>query len=396
MAAFRQYEAAKATTGTSAVKKRKLEETASSDVKPVKSFRQALVAETLGKCSTTKTLSQAEFEDELARMLVEDMQPIATVERSGFQKFCSVVLPQFSLPSRRTTGRRLDEIYVQEKQKLLSVLSNTQWVSATADIWSAHKRAYMGVTIHFVQAETLQMVSSALVCRRFKGEHTGTRIARLLAEIFQEFQIEAKIQNVVTDNASNFAKAFNLFQNADDERSDEEALVVVNVNELLENACDDDSDDVPILPPHKRCGNHSLNLVASANALKAREDKVFQRSYDRAMAKVQALSNIVSRSPKANDTVEDITGKTFLKPTCTRWCSEYYAVERVVEIGLDKVVECETALGLSVMTSADMKFLTSFIKVMKPIVSAMKLIEGESHCYVGQLIPTIMGLQRKL
>ena len=114
------------------------------------------------------------------------------------------------------------------------------------------------------------------------------------------------------------------------------------------------------------------------------------------MAKVQALSNVVSRSPKANDTVEEITGHTFLKPTCTRWCSEYYAVERVVEIGLDKVVECETALGLSVMTSADMKFLISFIKVMRPIVAAMKLIEGENNCYVGQLIPTIMGLQRKL
>ena len=139
-----------------------------------------------------------------------------------------------------------------------------------------------------------------------------------------------------------------------------------------------------------------LNLVASADALKAREDKVFQRSYDRAMAKVQALSNVVSRSPKANDTVEEITGHTFLKPTCTRWCSEYYAVERVVEIGLDKVVECETALGLSVMTSADMKFLISFIKVMRPIVAAMKLIEGENNCYVGQLIPTIMGLQMKL
>jgi len=74
----------------------------------------------------------------------------------------------------------------------------------------------MGVIIHFVQPETLQMVSSALVCRRFKGEHTGAKIAHLLAGIFEEFQIDAKLQNVVTDNASNFAKAFTLFQNTDD------------------------------------------------------------------------------------------------------------------------------------------------------------------------------------
>jgi len=124
--------------------------------------------------------------------------------------------------------------------------------------------------------------------------------------------------------------------------------------------------------------------------------QTYQRSYDRAMSKVQALSNTVSRSPKANDAVEAITGKTFLSPVCTRWCSEYYAVERVLDIGLDKVVECQKALGQSLMTQADMKFLNSFISVMRPIVVAMKLIEGENHCYIGQIIPTIMGLQRKL
>jgi hypothetical protein len=98
----------------------------------------------------------------------------------------------------------------------------------------------------------------------------------------------------------------------------------------------------------------------------------------------------------SNDTVEEITGKTFLKPTCTRWCSEYYAVERVVEVGLDKVVECQKALGHSEMTPADMKFLVAFLNVMRPLVVAMKLIEGENQCYIGQLIPTIMGLKRKL
>ena len=71
-------------------------------------------------------------------------------------------------------------------------------------------------------------------------------------------------------------------------------------------------------------------------------------------------------------------------------------MERVVEVGLDKVVECQKALGHSEMAAADMKFLTSFVNVMRPMVVAMKLIEGESHCYIGQLIPTIMGLQRQL
>ena len=38
----------------------------------------------------------------------------------------------------------------------------------------------------------------------------------------------------------------------------------------------EDTEEV-VLPPQKRSGNHSLNLVTSVNALKAREDKNYQR-----------------------------------------------------------------------------------------------------------------------
>jgi len=149
------------------------------DQNPSTSKRQGVVSEVFAKCKPAHNMTQAEFEENLVRMLVQDMQPLATVERNGFSKFCAAVLPQFSLPSRRTMGRRFDDVYAAERLSLMSTLSNTRWVSATADIWSAHKRAYMGVTLHFVHPETLQMVSCALVCRRFKGGHTATKITFL-------------------------------------------------------------------------------------------------------------------------------------------------------------------------------------------------------------------------
>ena len=136
--------------------------------------------------------------------------------------------------------------------------------------------------------------------------------------------------------------------------------------------------------------------MASCDALKAREDKSYERSYDRAIAKVQALWNSVSRSPKLNDAVDSIIGKTFIQPTCTRWCSEYYAVQRILDIGLDKVVECQTAMQLSKMTEADMKFLASYVSIMKPVADTMKLLEGENDCYLGCVIPTIMGVTKKI
>jgi len=35
------------------------------------------------------------------------------------------------------------------------------------------------------------------------------------------------------------------------------------------------------------------------------------------------------------------------------------------------------------MILADMKFLTPFINVMRPLVVAMKLMEGENPCYIS-------------
>ena len=48
------------------------------------------------------------------------------------------------------------------------------------------------------------------------------------------------------------------------------------------------------------------------------------------------------------------------------------------------------------MTDADMQFLMSYAKVMKPIALAMTLLQGESTMYLGNLIPTIMGIKCKL
>jgi hypothetical protein len=317
-------------------------------------------------------------------------------------------------------------MYNEHKKILIDKLTSVQWASCTADLWSAHKRAYLGITVHFIDDKTFEMHSAVLACRRFRGSHTGVAIGRMLANILKEFGIAKKVLNIVTDNAANFAKAFALFSatttdtNGDDiELSDtdnnaegdnednevstnDERLNILDLAGLLDNIDDtnvnDDNEEYEpiILPQHKRCGNHSLNLVASVDARKAREDKSFQRAQDRAMGKVQALSNAVNRSTNHNDTVEKITGTTFLKPICVRWCSEFYAVERVVKIGLEKVSECQRAIKLPLMTDADMSFLTSFIAVMKPLVWAMDFLQRESSCFIGHLIPTIKGIQRKL
>ena len=70
----------------------------------------------------------------------------------------------------------------------------------------------MGVSVHWIDADTLLRQSGVLGCFRFQGSHTFDKVAEKLDAIQREFGIsERKIVATVTDNGSNFVKAFKEF-----------------------------------------------------------------------------------------------------------------------------------------------------------------------------------------
>lgn len=331
---------------------------------------------------------------------------MATVERSGFQKLFRKVLPDVQMPSRRTLGRQIEDLHQLHKADLIAELTNVTYLSVAADLWSSHKRGFLGITVHYIDPERLERVSHVLACRRFKGSHTGQQIAAVMTGIFEEFEITSKVTACITDNAANMAKAVRLLEAACSESidtdgvdaavsTDDAGVEAVPIHDLLAEEASRD-DDLKMIAKQVRCANHTLNLVAAVDSRAARSDDKFKRAYDNAMAKVQALSNAVNKSVKHADVVEEVAGIAFLNPTCTRWSSEFNAVTRIVNVGLEKVRECQLKIGLVPLTESNMSFLKGFVQVMKPLAVAMDFLQGETECFVGQVIPTVMGVQAKL
>lgn len=418
-----QYVANRATTTSTSSSKRTVEEdTLAEQPASKKAGIQKTIQDQLKPTTPrNKPASQSEFKQELINMIVEDMQPIALVERSGFQNFCHTLLPHIQMPSRRTVSREINTLYDEKKHALIMELEKVKYVSVTADLWSSHKRGFLGVTIHYVDEITVQRKSNVLACRRFKHSHTGEQIAKMMSEIFEEFQVATKITCCVTDNAANIVKAIRLLpkpltlpmdtpDTADsitqaesnnevevENDQDDDSVEVLDIQELIHGAGEVvDPELVAMLNKQIRCANHSLNLIAAVDSKSARSADNYKRSYDRAMSKVQALSNAVNTSTKSADIVEDTIGVTFLNPTCTRWSSDFTAVSRVVEVGLAKVRECQTKIGVAWMTEADMLFLKQYIQVMKPIAAAMVNFQAEDDCFIGHVIPTVLGIKTKL
>ena len=69
---------------------------------------------------------------------------------------------RINVMNRRTLGLKIDGIYLGMIFKLKETFKFIHHVQATADIWSAKRRGFMGATAHWID-ENLERQSAALV-----------------------------------------------------------------------------------------------------------------------------------------------------------------------------------------------------------------------------------------
>ena len=292
------------------------------------------------------------------------------------------------------------------KQKVIDELDKVDHVCTTADIWSAHNRSFFGVTAHWIDPASLERRSAALACTHMPGRHTFTAIAEHLYSVHSLYRIASKVVMTVTDNASNFAKAFNEYaQHVEDDESEcDESVTVVDVNGIVSSRDADDDYDVAdetlYLPPHQRCASHTMNLVAVSDAELANNDGNYKRINRATMAKCSALWNKASRSTVCADIVRNKLNTSLIVPNDTRWNSHFRAVEKMKKVleqqPEDIMAELCQALDVAPFRVNEISFIGEYCNVMQPLAYALDILQGETKCFIGYLLPTIVSLEMKL
>ena len=61
------------------------------------------------------------------------------------------------LPDRKTFAKELDKEYAIMEKELRKTIDAQNYVSTTADIWSANNKSFLGVTVHWIDADTLKL-----------------------------------------------------------------------------------------------------------------------------------------------------------------------------------------------------------------------------------------------
>uniref|UniRef100_A0A673L9X0 HAT C-terminal dimerisation domain-containing protein n=1 Tax=Sinocyclocheilus rhinocerous TaxID=307959 RepID=A0A673L9X0_9TELE len=351
--------------------------------------------------SPGKTISSTELNKLVAAFIVEEMQPLSTVEAPTFRNIISKISVTGKrtggvLPDRKTFTNFLDNAYMEMETDLKKTFADLEYVSTTANLWTAQNKSFLGITVHWIDPASLHRQKAAIACRRFRGRHTYDAIAAEIEQILCSFALCGKITATVTDNGANFVKAFRMFQADDDEaENNEDEVIFTDLHEVLRD--DSETSERYILPPHHRCASHTLNLICTNDVVKFLTAKADCKAvYRSATGKCSALWSKVSRSTVASEILAEFSKRKLLVPATTRWNSYHDALSRVTDIPLVDLNQLYTRLDIRCITERECQFLKEYCKVLKPVCMALDILQGEDDCFYGTLQPTLEILMAKI
>ncbi|KAH9668033.1 BED-type domain-containing protein [Citrus sinensis] len=137
----------------------------------------------------------------VTKMIIMGELPLSFVDNKGFRHFCSVAIPQFVMPSRRTIGRDVMELFLEEKAMLKSLIcNNKQRVSLTTDLWtSVQNMSYMVITAHFIDSDWC--LNRRIISFSAIEDHRGKSIGKTIVVCLQDWGIE-RLFAITVDNAT--------------------------------------------------------------------------------------------------------------------------------------------------------------------------------------------------
>lgn len=346
---------------------------------------------------TTPAITQRKVNSLVFDYIINEVQPFSAVENTTFRQLVEGLSGGRTPVCRKTLMLQIEKSFEKMKENQTRILENPEYVCTTADIWTANHRSFIGITCHWIESDSLDRKSAALACARIRGRHTFDVIAAKISQVHAEFHIQGKVTATVTDNGSNFVKAFSEYGDSEteDDAEENDEVQFADVNTALDE--DQENDELNFfLPPHHRCAAHTLNLIATTDIEKAASQGLSRKLYRSAMAKCAAIWNKSHRSSGAADIIEEVAQMRCVVPCVTRWSSEYNAIEKLMSLPENQLNEICDQLKVAKLHPQETLFLKEYTKILKPLAHSINLLQGEKNCYFGYVIPTLLSLKAKL
>jgi len=121
--------------------------------------------------SNRSTVSSQTAHRLISEYLVEDALSLSTPESPVFRKLIGGISAA-QIPDRKSLTQHLYKAYGEMVKKVKEALEHPDSVSTTADVWTAHNHSYFGMTVHWIDLNSLNRCRAAICCTRIVGRHT--------------------------------------------------------------------------------------------------------------------------------------------------------------------------------------------------------------------------------
>ena len=141
--------------------------------------------------------------------LAKDVQPMDTINDTGFRKMIHKFEPRYLPPDRKTLATHyLPQMFETEKKRVADLMHSVEHFAVATDLWTSRtKHAYTGLTVHYITGE-YRLESHLLETKMFPDSHTAENIAEELEGILQEWDLPLdKLCAATTNNGTNIVRA---------------------------------------------------------------------------------------------------------------------------------------------------------------------------------------------
>uniref|UniRef100_A0A915CNJ4 Transposase n=1 Tax=Ditylenchus dipsaci TaxID=166011 RepID=A0A915CNJ4_9BILA len=304
---------------------------------------------------------------------------------------------RFEVPrSRATLKKRLVDRFRNIQTELVAEVKNLEVRgSVTCDVWTdgGVKHAFLGITFHYYKHEFgLRRLFLGLV--ELRAKHTAEIIRSEVLKLLLSYGIRANsIFQIVTDNGSNMVAAFKNIIPAQQikEELDEddyfENIADENTNFSLEADMDDPVDEfldlVTAFPQRLSCFAHSLQLVVGG----------FVRDFLSLSSGFRKMCGLIKRVKYCLEAkhVEEMTGKSVLTLSATRWGSCVDVLERYFEHSQALQVIANKK-GWDCPSEYEIQYLNAVYEILLPFAEILQEVQAKNSVTISKCFGYVKAL----
>ena len=150
----------------------------------------------------------------ITKWFVQDTRSANMVEDEGFIKMMAIACPEYETPCSNTISNYIDELYIQESERVKNELKGFEFLAMTTDGGSSsNARSFQEMGVHGI-TENFDLKYYTLGVREIKESHTAANYRKNTDKVLEEFDVKEKVVLTTTDNENKMRAAYK-----DDERN---------------------------------------------------------------------------------------------------------------------------------------------------------------------------------